>query len=181
MKIAVFCGSSKRSDPRFLVPARELGAEIARRGHVLVYGGGRTGLMGAVANAALAEGGRVEGVILREFIGQDVHHLDLDELHAVDDMRARKAGLAARAQAFVALPGGYGTLEELTEILSFRKLGLHHRLLVLLDADDFYDGLGTQIERAVAEGFDSAEARDYFRVARDARGAVDLCEASLRG
>ena len=91
------------------------------------------------------------------------------------------AGLDARAQAFVALPGGYGTLEELTEILSFRKLGLHHRLLVLLDADDFYDGLGTQIERAVAEGFDSAEARDYFRVARAARGAVDLCEASLRG
>lgn len=181
MKIAVFCGSSRRCNPRFLVPARELGAEIARRGHILVYGGGRTGLMGAVANAALDAGGRVEGVILREFIGQDVHHGDLDELHAVDDMRARKAGLDARAQAFVALPGGYGTLEELTEILSFRKLGLHRRLLVLLDADDFYDGLVTQIERAVAEGFDSAETRDNFRVARDPRGAVALCEASLKG
>jgi uncharacterized protein (TIGR00730 family) len=124
VRIAVFCGSSRRAGEAFLDPARALGQEIARRGHVLIYGGGRTGLMGAVADAALAAGGAVRGVILREFIEQDVHHLGIDELYTVDDMRARKAGLDERADAFVALPGGYGTLEELTEILSFRKLAL---------------------------------------------------------
>ena len=129
MRIAVFCGSSRRSDSRFDPLARALGTEIARRGHTLVYGGGRTGLMGAVADAALAAGGRVEGVILDRFIVDDVHHRELDVLVTVDDMRARKAGLDERADAFVALPGGYGTLEELAEILSLRKLGLHRRRL----------------------------------------------------
>ncbi|HJO24096.1 MAG: TIGR00730 family Rossman fold protein [Myxococcota bacterium] len=180
MKIAVFCGSSRHCDPRFLEPARQLGAEISLRGHVLVYGGGRSGLMGAVADTALAQKGRVEGVIPRNFMGEGAHHLALDELQVVDDMRARKAAMDARAQAFIALPGGCGTLEELTEILSFRKLGLHHRLLVLLDTDGFFDGLAVQINRAVAEGFDSTKSLDYFRVARDARDAVDLCEGSIR-
>jgi uncharacterized protein (TIGR00730 family) len=181
MRIAVFCGSSRRSAERFLAPARQLGAEIARRRHSLVYGGGRTGLMGAVADAALAAGGTVEGVILREFIAQDVHHLGIHELYAVDDMRSRKAGLDERADAFVALPGGYGTLEELTEILSFRKLNLHHRLLVLLDTERFFEGLLAQVERAVAEGFDDAEVLRYFGVTRDPQTAVTLCEASLTG
>ncbi len=180
MKIAVFCGSSRHCDPRFLETARELGAEIASRGHTLVYGGGRTGLMGAVADTALAEKGRVEGVILRKFIGEDAHHRDLDELHAVDDTRACKAAIDARAQAFIALPGGYGTLEELTEILSLRKLGQHHRLLVLLDKDGFYDGFAAQIQRAVEEHFDPAKSLDYLRVACETRDAVDLCEASIR-
>jgi uncharacterized protein (TIGR00730 family) len=157
-----------------------LGGEIARRGHTLIYGGGRTGLMGALADAALAGGARIEGVILREFIEQDVHHLGLEELYAVDDMRARKAGLDQRADAFVALPGGYGTLEELTEILSFRKLRLHHRRLVLLDTQNFWAGLLQQIDRAVREGFDDAEVLDYFRVTDDPAAALDLCEASVK-
>jgi len=181
LRIAVFCGSSRRSPEAFLAPARALGAEIARRGHTLIYGGGRTGLMGALADAALAAGGRVEGVILREFIEQDVHHLGVEELYAVDDMRARKAGLDRRADAFVALPGGYGTLEELTEILSFRKLRLHHRRLVLLDTRGYWAGLLQQIDRAVREGFDDAEVLDYFRVTDDPAAAVDLCEAAVTG
>ena len=180
MRIAVFCGSSRRSPKRPLAAARALGSEIGRRGHVLIYGGGRTGLMGAVADAALEAGATVEGVILREFIEQDVHHLGLDELYEVDDMRSRKAGLDERANAFVALPGGYGTLEELAEILSFRKLRLHHRLLVFVNPDGFWDGLLAQIDRGVEDRFDDAEVRDYFRVTEDPVQAIDFCEASLR-
>jgi uncharacterized protein (TIGR00730 family) len=176
VRIAVFCGSSRKSKEAFLAAARGVGAEIARRGHTLIYGGGRTGLMGAVADAALGENGRVLGVILREFIEQDVHHLGIDQLYAVEDMRSRKAGLEGldeRADAFVALPGGYGTLEELTEILSFRKLGLHHRTLVLLNTAGFFDPLLAQIER------DAPAARSYFCVTDDPSGAIDLCEASV--
>jgi uncharacterized protein (TIGR00730 family) len=180
VRIAVFCGSSRRSPEAFLAAARALGGEIARRGHTLIYGGGRTGLMGALADAALSGGARIEGVILREFIEQDVHHLGVRELYAVDDMRSRKAGLDQRADAFVALPGGYGTLEELTEILSFRKLRLHHRRLVLLDTHNYWAGLLQQIDRAVREGFDDAEVLDYFRVTDDPAAALDLCEASVR-
>jgi hypothetical protein len=153
-----------------------VGAEIARRGHVLIYGGGRTGLMGALADAALEARGLVHGVILAEFIAQDVHHRGLAELHRVDDMRSRKAGLDTRADAFVALPGGLGTLEELTEILSFRKLGLHHRPLVLLNLRGFFDGLLAQIERGIAEGFEADAVRAFLRTTSDPAAVVALCE-----
>ena len=168
-------------DERYLAAARAVGTQLAERGHTLIYGGGRTGLMGALADAALRAGGEVRGVILREFIEQDVHHLGLDELYTVDDMRARKAGLDERAESFVALPGGYGTLEELTEILSFRKLGLHHRGCVLLNLAGFFDGLLAQIDRAVADGFDKPGVHDYLQVASDPDEVVTLCEAGLRG
>jgi uncharacterized protein (TIGR00730 family) len=177
--IAVFCGSSRKSPKVFLESARIVGTELGRRRHTLVYGGGRTGLMGAVADGALAAGGVVHGVILRKFIDLDVHHPGIDELTSVDDMRSRKAGLDQRADAFIALPGGYGTLEELTEILSFRKLGHHHRILVLLNVDSFYAGLIRQIERGVADRLDASEALEYFQVTADPRNAVDLCEQSL--
>ncbi len=154
-----------------------VGAEIARRGHVLIYGGGRTGLMGALADAALEAGGLVHGVILREFIEQDVHHRGIAELTSVDDMRARKAGLDARADAFVALPGGLGTLEELCEVLSFRKLGLHRRPIVALSVRGFFDGLVAQIERGIAEGLDADAIRGFLRTTRDPGAVVPLCEA----
>lgn len=176
MRITVFAGSSDRAAPPFRAAARELGAEIARRGHVLVYGGGRTGLMGELADAALAAGGSVVGVILREFIEQDVHHLSLAELYSVDDMRSRKAGLDERADAFVALPGGFGTFEELTEILSFRKLGLHHRPVVLLDVAGFWEPFLALFENAVGGGFEKPARRADFEVTGDPKRAVDLCE-----
>jgi hypothetical protein len=177
VRIAVFCGSSRSSPEPFLAAARSVGHEIGQRGHTLIYGGGRTGLMGAVADAALAAGGSVEGVILREFIEQDVHHLGLDELYEVGDMRSRKAGLDERADAFIALPGGFGTLEELAEILSFRKLRLHHRLLVFVDTEGFWQPLLAQIERGIEHQLDSPDVRDYFRVTEDPVEAVTLCEA----
>jgi uncharacterized protein (TIGR00730 family) len=178
VRIAVFCGSSRRATAECLDAARVVGAEIARRGHVLIYGGGRTGLMGALADAALEARGLVHGVILAEFIAQDVHHRGLAALHTVEDMRARKAGLDERADAFVALPGGLGTLEELTEILSFRKLGLHHRPLVLLNLRGFFDGLVAQIERGIAEGLDDAAVRAFLRATDDPGAVVDLCEGT---
>ena len=177
MRITVFAGSSRRSAPHFTELARELGAEIARRGHELVYGGGRTGLMGALADGALEAGGRVHGVILRRFIEEDVHHLGVS-MFEVDDMRARKAGLDERADAFVALPGGLGTLEELAEVLSFRKLALHHRPVVLLNAHGYWDRLLDWLERAVADGFEKPRARAWWAVATTAADAVRLCEAA---
>jgi uncharacterized protein (TIGR00730 family) len=181
VRIAVFCGSSRRAPAHCLDAARVVGAEIARRGHLLIYGGGRTGLMGALADAALEARGVVHGVILREFIEQDVHHQGLAELYAVDDMRARKAGLDERADAFVALPGGLGTLEEVTEILSFRKLGLHHRPLVLLNLRGFFDGLVAQIERGIAEDLDAGSVRAYLLATDDPAAVVGLCEGRPEG
>jgi len=134
--------------------------------------------MGAVADAALAEGASVRGVILREFIEQDVHHMGLDDLYTVDDMRARKAGLDERAEGFVTLPGGLGTLEELTEILSFRKLALHHRLVVLLNVRGFFDPLIAQIDRGVSDGLDGPEVRDFLWVTEDPAAAVRRLEAA---
>ncbi len=177
MRIAVFCASSRRAPHDLLAAAGAVGAEIARRGHVLIYGGGRTGLMGALADAALGAGGVVHGVILRDFIEQDVHHTGIAELYSVDDMRARKAGLDERADAFVALPGGLGTLEELLEILSFRKLRLHHRPLVLLNLRGFFDGLIAQLERGIAEHLDDAAIRSFVRATDDPAAVVGLCEA----
>jgi hypothetical protein len=176
VRIAVFCGSSTRAPERYHADARVVGDAIARRGHVLVYGGGRTGLMGSVADAALAAGGVVHGVILREFVEQDAHHEGIDELHEVDDMRSRKAGLDQRGDAFVALPGGLGTLEELAEILSFRKLGHHRRTMVLLSTNGYFDPLLALFERAIADGFDKPGIRDFLRVTRDPQAVVPLCE-----
>lgn len=179
LHITVFAGSSRRASELHRAAARCLGVEIARRGHVLVYGGGRTGLMGALADAALGEGGTVQGVILREFIDQDVHHTSVP-METVEDMRSRKAGLDARAHAFVALPGGFGTLEELAEILSFRKLGHHHRPLVLLNVGGYYDPLLAWVENAIADGFEKAERRAFLAVTEDPARAVDLCEQVRR-
>jgi uncharacterized protein (TIGR00730 family) len=180
MRIAVFCAASKRAPDDLLAAAALVGAEIARRGHVLIYGGGRTGLMGALADAALDARGIVHGVILRDFIEQDVHHTGIAELHSVDDMRARKAGLDERADAFVALPGGLGTLEELLEILSFRKLGLHRRPLVLLNVRGFFDGLLAQLERGIAERLDHAAIRGFVYATDDPSAVVPLCEGKGR-
>ncbi len=178
MRIAVYCGSSRRVPDTYHAAARRLGTALAADGHVMVYGGGRTGLMGTVADAALAAGGVVEGVILDAFVGKDVHHRGLHRLDAVSDMRARKRGLEENADAFIALPGGLGTLEELTEVLSFRKLGFHRRPLVLLDTNGFFQNLVAQIDRGIREGFDDDAMRDSFAVTDDPERAVALCGAA---
>jgi hypothetical protein len=137
---------------------------------VLVYGGARIGLMGALADAALAAGGRVEGVILDTFAR--VAHAGLHDLATVTDMRSRKAGLARRGDAFVALPGGFGTLEELSEILVERQIGLHSKPLVLVNHEGFWDPLLTLVDHQIAAGLVPEEHRALLAVVPDASTAI---------
>jgi uncharacterized protein (TIGR00730 family) len=168
--VTVYAGSAPEAPEGLLAVARALGAGIAQRGWVLVYGGARIGLMGALADAALAAGGRVEGVILDTFAR--VAHAGLHDLATVTDMRSRKAGLARRGDAFVALPGGYGTLEELSEILVERQIGLHTKPLVLVNHDGFWDPLLTLVEHQVASGLVPPEHRALLTIVPDAAAAI---------
>ena len=154
----------------YLELARELGRELARRGWVTVYGGARIGLMGALADAALAAGGRVEGVILDTFAR--VAHASLHELVTVADMRSRKAGLAHRGDAYVVLPGGFGTLEELSEILVERQLALHHKPLVLVNHEGFWEPLLALVAGQIRAGLVKEKYRELLTVVPDAAAAV---------
>jgi uncharacterized protein (TIGR00730 family) len=169
--VTVYAGSSSRATARHLELARELGRAIAARGWSLVYGGANVGLMGALADAALAAGGRVEGVILDTFAR--VAHASLHDLVTVTDMRSRKAGLAHRGDAYVVLPGGFGTLEELSEILVERQIALHRKPLVLVNPDGFWDPLLALIDRQVADGLVKQQHRALLAVVPDAAGAID--------
>lgn len=151
--VCVFCGSSPGNDPAYLAAARATGTELARRGLTLVYGAGSVGLMGAVADAALAAGGSVVGVIPEHLMGVEVDHRGLTELHVVESMHARKALMAQRSDAFVALPGGFGTIEEVVEILTWSQLGLHRKGVGFLDVAGYYTPLLRFFQQAVAAGF----------------------------
>jgi uncharacterized protein (TIGR00730 family) len=151
--IAVFCASSPGRSPSHRDAARDLGRLMAERGHGLVYGGGKVGLMGCLADAALAGGGRVVGVIPEALAAKEVAHTGLTRLHVVPTMHARKALMAELAQAFVALPGGFGTLEELFEVVTWAQLGIHRKPIALLNVDGYFDSLVALVGRAVGEGF----------------------------
>ena len=151
--ICVFCGASSGRDPRYAAAAAVTGETIARRGIRLVYGGGRLGLMGAVADAALAAGGEVVGVIPRGLVDRELAHPGLTELRIVDTLHERKASMAELADAFVALPGGLGTLEELAEVLSWAQLDLHAKPIGLLDVGGYFAALDAFLDHAVGEGF----------------------------
>lgn len=168
--VTVYAGSATRAAEEYLALARELGRGLAKQGWVVVYGGARVGLMGALADAALAAGGRVEGVILDTFAR--VAHASLHDLVTVADMRSRKAGLAHRGDAYIVLPGGFGTLEELSEILVERQLALHHRPLVIVNHEGFWDPLLALIDRQVASGLVKEKYRALLTVVPDAAGAV---------
>jgi uncharacterized protein (TIGR00730 family) len=173
--VTVYAGSAPDAPEPLLALARELGAGIATRGWVLVYGGARIGLMGALADAALARGGRVEGVILDTFAR--VAHAGLHDLATVTDMRSRKAGLARRGDAFVALPGGFGTLEELSEILVERQIGLHTKPLVLVNHEGFWDPLLALVDHQIAAGLVREEHRALLTIVPDALAALAAIEA----
>ena len=151
--LCVYCGSRSGQRPGYAGLASELGTAIGRRGWQLVYGGGRAGLMGVLADAALAAGARVVGVIPQSLMRAEVGHTTLTELHVVQTMHQRKTLMAERADAFVALPGGIGTFEELFEVWSWRHLGYHQRPLGLLDADGYWAPLQAFLRHALAEGF----------------------------
>ena len=151
--VCVFCGANPGNDPVYAAGARAMGVEIARRGLVLVYGGGAVGLMGVVANAALEAGGEVHGVIPRALREKEIGHNDLTRLEIVDTMHIRKARMAELSEGFVAMPGGIGTFEELFEIWTWGQLGIHDKPLGLLNIAGFYDPLATFLDGTVEAGF----------------------------
>ncbi len=151
--ICVFCGSSAGNRPVYAESAIALGQAIVARGWGIVYGGGRVGMMGQVADAALAVGGTVIGVIPHFLHEKEIAHPGLTELHIVESMHERKAKMAALADAFVALPGGYGTLEEFCEILTWAQLGIHNKPIGLLNVEGYFSSLLSFFDLAVTEGF----------------------------
>ncbi|HET6425801.1 MAG TPA: TIGR00730 family Rossman fold protein [Planctomycetaceae bacterium] len=167
-RICVFCGSSTG----FHTADAQLTADFARmcvaQGADIVYGGGSVGLMGVVADAALAAGGKVIGVIPEFLATRELLHTGLTELHVVSSMHTRKAMMADLADAFVALPGGLGTFEELFEVLTWAQLGLHQKLIGLLNPRGFFTGFLTQVDRAIADGFCRPQHRELFIVEDDA-------------
>lgn len=164
-RVCVYCGSSHGASPRYAEVARALGTTLAARGIGLVYGGGRVGLMGEVADAALAAGGEVIGVIPDILRGREVDHRGLTELHVVDTMHTRKAKMAELSDGFVALPGGVGTMEELFETWTWTQLGGQDKPLGLLDVDGFYAPLVRFLDHLVDEGFVRPEHRGILQVA----------------
>jgi len=158
-RVCVFLGANPGRNPNYRLAARALGAELARRGLTTVYGGAGVGLMGELANAALAAGGEVIGVIPEVLRRKEIAHQGLTSLRVVDSMHERKAAMAELADAFVALPGGLGTLEELCEVLTWAQLGFHRKPCGLLDVDGYYAPLTAFLDHAVAEGFIKAGHR----------------------
>jgi uncharacterized protein (TIGR00730 family) len=152
-RICVFAGSSPGARPEYAAAALALGREMARRGLGLIYGGASRGLMGMVADAALAEGGEVIGVIPRGLFQREVAHHGLTTLHEVGSMHERKALMADLADGFIALPGGYGTFDELFEMVTWAQLGIHAKPIGLLDVREYFSALLALVERAAQEGF----------------------------
>ena len=178
--VCVYCASSTRVGAEYVELAAQVGTELARRGHTLVSGGGAQSMMGAVARAARAGGARTVGVIPAALLELEVGDRDSDELLVVDDMRSRKGLMDDRSDAFLTLPGGIGTLEELLEIWVARSLGLHVKPVVLLDVDGLYAPLRAQVELMAERGFVRAPALSALQWASTVDGALDLVEAGLR-
>jgi uncharacterized protein (TIGR00730 family) len=165
--ITVFCGSSNVVDEKYFAAAHELGGKLARRRWQLVYGGGSVGLMGVLSRAVLAQGGHVTGVIPRALLDLGVGERNVSELIVTDGLRDRKAIMDERGDAFVALPGGLGTLEEVLEALTLKQLGYHTKPVAVLDLDGYFDPLWTQIQRGIDEGFIKPEFLDLWYPASD--------------
>jgi uncharacterized protein (TIGR00730 family) len=163
--LCVYCSSSDRLDPKYVTATEELGRELVAQGWGLVYGGGKTGLMGAVARGTKSAGGRVVGVIPEFMKARELAYDAADELVTVVTMRERKLLMEARADAFVTLPGGFGTLEEIMEILTLRQLDVVKKPCVFFNQDGFYDDLIRLFERMLAEKFFKPSNMDLFRVA----------------
>jgi uncharacterized protein (TIGR00730 family) len=172
-RICVFCGSSPGADPAYAAAAADLGRLLATRGLGLVYGGGHVGLMGRLADAVLAEGGEVIGVLPEALVAKEIGHPGLSDLRVVGSMHERKALMAELSDAFVALPGGLGTVEELFEVYTWAQLGLHRKPCALLDVDGYYEDLAAFLAHAVEERFLREDHRAMLIVERDPRGLLE--------
>ena len=175
-RVGVFCGSSTGTDPEHVAAALALGTALADAGVGLVYGGGAVGLMGAVADACLAGGGEVIGVLPRGLFAKEVGHAGLTELVEVATMHERKQRMYDLVDGFAVLPGGLGTLDELAEALTWNQLGIHAKPVAVVDVGGHFDGLLRWLDRAVADGFVRAEQRDAIAVVPD----VDAVLPALR-
>ena len=173
-RVAVYCGSANGTNPAFLAEARALGAAIAAAGLGMVYGGANVGLMGAVADAALAGGAQVIGILPDLLAGKEIAHVGLTSLELVPTMHQRKARMVELADAFLVLPGGYGTLEEVLEAVTWAQLRLHAKPCILINTAGYWDGLLAFLDTAVAAGFLKAKNRALLRVAATAQEAVGL-------
>jgi uncharacterized protein (TIGR00730 family) len=176
-RLCVFCGSNGGGRPDYLEAARALGRVLAQRGIGLVYGGARVGLMGALADAALASGGHVLGVMPESLVAKEVAHTGLTELRVVKSMHERKAMMADLSDGFVALPGGWGTLEELFEVLTWAQLGLHRKPCGLLNVAGYFDPLLAFLDHTIDEGFVRREQRAMVTVATTPAQLLDLFAA----
>jgi len=173
-RVAVYCGSAGGSNPAFLAEARALGAAIAAAGLGMVYGGANVGLMGATADAALAGGAEVIGVLPQVLAGREIAHSALTRLEQVPSMHVRKARMVELADAFLILPGGYGTIEELLEVVTWAQLGLHAKPVILINTAGYWDQLLGFLDGAVTAGFLKPMNRKLLRVAGNAREAVEM-------
>ena len=177
-RMGVYCGSANGNNPAYLDEARALGVAIAAAGLGMVYGGACVGLMGAVADAALAGGAEVIGVLPAVLAGREIAHAGLTKLERVPTMHKRKARMAELADAFLILPGGYGTLDELMESVTWAQLGLHAKPCILINTAGYWDGLLGFLDSAVAAGFVKKKNRELMRVAANAEEAVRMAVQS---
>jgi uncharacterized protein (TIGR00730 family) len=175
-RVCVYAGSNTGVRPEYAAAARELGTLLAGRGIGVVYGGGGIGLMGVLADSVIAAGGEIVGIIPRHLVEREAAHTTLVQLRVVDTMHERKAQMAAMADAFIALPGGFGTLEELIEMLTWAQLGLHDKPIGVLNVRGYYDGLLTFLAHATEERFLAHAHLDLLRVATDANAVLAALE-----
>ena len=175
-KLCVFCGSNFGTHPAYRAAAIRVGSLLAARGITLVYGGGKVGMMGALADACLSAGGRVIGFIPKSLAAKEIAHRNLTELHVVDSMHERKKSMADHAEAFLALPGGFGTWEEFSEAVTWSQLGLHRKACALLNVEGFYDSFLAQADRAVKDGFVSEVHRSLVISGSDPDELLDRLE-----
>ncbi len=166
-RLCVYCGSCRGNNELFRLSATRLGTLLARSGIEVVFGGGRVGLMGLVADAALAAGGRVTGIIPGHLHEREVGHPCLSELVIVENMHQRKRRMFELADGFIVLPGGLGTLDETFEIITWKQLGLHDKPVIIVDIDGYWAPLRGLIDHVIGEGFTSRTALNYFRVVAD--------------
>jgi uncharacterized protein (TIGR00730 family) len=174
--VCVFCGSNGGADPAYLQAAAAVGRGLAERGIRTVYGGGRVGLMGALADSARAAGGEVIGVMPQALVDREIGHTGIDDLRVVDTMHERKALMVELADAFVALPGGIGTLEELFEVYTWAQLGIHAKPLALLDVAGYFQPLATFLDHSVAERFLRPETRAMLAIAHSIDEVLETFE-----
>jgi uncharacterized protein (TIGR00730 family) len=174
--ICVFCGSADGADPAYVQTAKELGQRIATAGMGLVFGGATVGLMGVLADAALAGGAEVVGVMPEVLMDREIANRGITHFHVVKTMHERKALMYDHADAFIALPGGYGTLDEFMEIVTWAQLKIHQKPCILLNINGYYDSLLAFLDHAVAQGFIKPENRKLIQVAEDAEAALTITQ-----